>query len=81
MPVHSSDERLVSLHEVAEIEIFVLKRLRELTLGDHLSLFSGPGFDFVGLRDWEPGDRVTTVDWAQSSLTNFAPLVVLRGFP
>lgn len=72
----NEEPRLVNLHDIAEIEIFVLKRLRELTLGDHLSVFSGPGFDFVGLRDWQPGDRVTTVDWAQSSLNNFSPLVI-----
>lgn len=71
----TDDAPLVSLADIAEIELFVLKRLRELTLGDHLSVFSGPGFDFVGLRDWEPGDRVTSIDWAQSSLSNFSPMV------
>ena len=30
----------------------------------------------VGLRDWQPGDRLAAIDWRQSSLTNFAPLVV-----
>ena len=48
---------LVSLADIAEIELFVLKRLKELTLGDHASVFKGPGFDFVGVREWEPGDR------------------------
>ena len=36
----------------------------------------GAGFDLVGLRTWEPGDRLSAVDWPQSSLTNFSPLVV-----
>jgi hypothetical protein len=31
--------------------------MKELTLGDHASVFKGPGFHFVGIRDWEPGDR------------------------
>jgi uncharacterized protein (DUF58 family) len=39
-------------------------------------MFHGSGFNFVGLRDWQPGDRVAQVDWAQSTLTNFSPLVV-----
>ena len=39
-------------------------------------MFHGTGFDFVGLRDWQAGDRFETIDWAQSSLTNFSPLVV-----
>ena len=67
---------LVSLADIAEIELFVLKRLKELTLGDHASVFKGPGFDFVGVREWEPGDRAASIDWAQSSLTNFSPLIM-----
>src|ERR1051325_9397960 len=66
---------LVNLSEIAEIELFILKRMKEFTLGDHASLFKGSGFNFVGLRDWEPGDRVSSIDWAQSSLNNFSPLI------
>src|SRR5437764_1051698 len=69
------DAPLVNLSEIAEIELFILKRMKEFTLGDHASLFKGSGFNFVGLRDWQPGDRVSSVDWAQSSLNNFSPLV------
>ena len=68
-------EPLVNLSEVAEIELFILKRMKEYTLGDHASMFKGSGFNFVGIRDWEPGDRVSSIDWAQSSLTNFSPLI------
>src|ERR1700682_2800962 len=68
-------EPLVSLFEIAEIELFILKRMKEFTLGDHASVFKGPGFNFVGVRDWNPGDRLSSIDWAQSSLTNFSPLV------
>jgi len=67
---------LVNLSDVAEIELLILKRMREYTLGEHRSLFHGAGFDFVGLRDWQPGDRMQAIDWPQSSLTNFSPLVV-----
>jgi uncharacterized protein (DUF58 family) len=45
-------------------------------MGDHRSRQHGTGFDFVGLRDWQPGDRFSSIDWGQSSLTNFAPLIV-----
>ena len=68
-------EPLVNLSEVAEIELFIRRRMKEFTLGDHASVFKGPGFNFVGLRDWEPGDRTSSIDWAQSSLTNFSPMV------
>src|SRR5256885_6172123 len=66
---------LVNLSEIAEIELFILRRMKEFTLGDHASVFKGSGFNFVGIRDWEPGDRVSSIDWAQSSLTNFSPLI------
>src|SRR4030081_1093792 len=66
---------LVNLSEIAEIELFILKRMKEFTLGDHASQFKGPGFNFVGLRDWESGDRPSSIDWAQSSLTNFSPII------
>jgi uncharacterized protein (DUF58 family) len=74
--INPISEPLVDLAEIAEIELFILKRMKELTLGDHASVFKGPGFNFVGVRDWEPGDRVSSIDWAQSSLTNFSPMVM-----
>ena len=49
--------------------------MKERTIGDHESVFKGPGFNFVGMRDWEPGDRTSSIDWAQSSLTNFSPMI------
>jgi len=69
-------EPLVNLSELDEIELLILKRMREVTSGEHRSVFHGSGFDFVGLREWQPGDRASSVDWAQSTLTNFSPLVV-----
>ena len=69
------DAPLVNLREIAEIELFILKRMKEYTVGDHASVFQGSGFNFVGLRDWQPGDRISSVDWAQSSMNNFSPLV------
>jgi uncharacterized protein (DUF58 family) len=50
--------------------------MREFTIGDHRSMFHGTGFDFVGLREWQPGDRLAAIDWPQSSITNFSPLIV-----
>jgi uncharacterized protein (DUF58 family) len=67
---------LVNLSEVAEIELYIMKRMREYTLGDHASVFKGAGFNFVGLRDWEPGDRMSSIDWPQSSFNNFSPMVM-----
>jgi uncharacterized protein (DUF58 family) len=50
--------------------------MRDVTIGDHRSRSHGSGFDFLGLRDWQAGDRFASIDWAQSSLTNFSPLIV-----
>ena len=65
----------INLQEIAEIELFILKRMKDFTLGDHARVFKGSGFNFVGIRDWQPGDRMSNIDWAQSSLNNFSPLV------
>ena len=74
-PRHGDEDGLVNLQEIAEIELFILKRMKEFTLGDHASVFKGAGFNFVGIRDWEPGDRMSSIDWSQSSLTNFSPMI------
>jgi uncharacterized protein (DUF58 family) len=66
---------LVNLNEIAEIELFVVKRMKEFTVGDHASVFKGGGFNFVGVRDWQPGDRTASIDWAQSSMNNFSPMI------
>jgi uncharacterized protein (DUF58 family) len=66
----------VSFADITEIELIILKRMREVTIGEHRSRQHGSGFDFLGLRDWQAGDRPQSIDWAQSSLTNFSPLVV-----
>ncbi len=75
MKSEAVSEPLVNLSEIAEIELFILKRMKELTFGEHASVYNGLGFNFVGVRDWEAGDRVSSIDWAQSSLTNFSPMI------
>jgi len=69
-------EPWVRLGDITEIELVILRRLNEVTIGNHRSRSHGSGFDFLGLRDWQAGDRFSSIDWAQSSLTNFSPLVV-----
>jgi uncharacterized protein (DUF58 family) len=69
-------EPFVNLSELTEIELLILRRMREYTIGEHRSVFHGTGFDYVGLRDWQAGDRMSQIDWPQSSLTNFSPLIV-----
>ncbi len=73
---HTDIEPLVNLSDITEIELVILKRMREVTIGDHRSRQHGSGFDFLGLRDWQAGDRFSSIDWGQSSLTNFSPLVI-----
>ena len=67
---------LIDVAEIAEMELLILRRMREHTMGEHASVFRGPGFDFVGLRDWQAGDRPSAIDWPQSTFNNFTPLVV-----
>jgi len=68
--------QLVSLADITAIELLILRRMTDVTMGEHRSRAHGTGFDFVGLRDWQAGDRFQSIDWAQSSLTNFAPIIV-----
>lgn len=75
-PAESIPAPLLSLADISAIELLVLRRMSEMTGGDHHSLSHGTGFDILGLRDWQAGDRFAAIDWAQSSLNNFAPMVV-----
>lgn len=67
---------LVDVADLATIELLLLKRVREVTMGEHAGTAAGAGFDFVGLRDWQAGDRLSTINWPQSALRNFSPVVV-----
>ena len=67
---------LVSLADITAIELLILRRMTDVTMGDHRSRSTGTGFDFVGLRDWQAGDKFSSIDWAQSSLTNFSPMII-----
>ena len=64
--------------EVAQIELHILRRMREHMSGNHAGVSAGAGFNLTGLEEWEPGDPISAVDWAQSSLTNFSPLLTRR---
>jgi len=70
------EQSLINIAEVAEIELLIRRRMREVMSGEHRSALYGTGFDYVGLRNWEAGDRFSTIDWSQSTLTNFSPLIV-----
>ena len=59
---HEELAPLVNLSDITEIELVILKRMRELTLGDHRSRSQGAGFDFQGLRDWQAGDKFSYID-------------------
>ena len=72
----SGEAPYVSLADITEIELLILRRMRAVTLGQHRSTAHGSGFDFHGLRDWQPGDRPSSIDWAQSTMTNLSPLLV-----
>ena len=38
-PAPPVDPSAINLREIAEIELFVLRRMKELTMGDHASVF------------------------------------------
>jgi uncharacterized protein (DUF58 family) len=76
---HRHDEEtapFVNLSDVSEIELLILRRMREVSIGEHGSQAHGQGFDYMGLRDWQAGDRFSSIDWPQSTLNNFSPMIV-----
>lgn len=63
--------------EVEAINLFSVARVRTLMYGEHASVFTGTaGFDYSGVRPFEPGDPQIAVDWAHSATTLFNPLQV-----
>ena len=74
-PTSTPGDALVGWDEIQDIELVIVRRMREHAAGAHPSAFRGAGHEPAGLRDWQPGDRPSAIDWAQSTLTNFAPLV------
>ena len=66
---------VIDTADVSALELFLLRRMREHASGDHASVFAGGGMDLRGLREWEPGDSMSDIDWAQSSIHNFSPLI------
>ena len=76
MPADDANAPYVSLADITKIELLILRRMRAVALGQHRSTARGSGFDFHGLRDWQPGDRPSSIDWAQSTMTNLSSLLV-----
>ncbi|MDP6581088.1 MAG: DUF58 domain-containing protein [Vicinamibacterales bacterium] len=73
--LHDAEDSLVSWSEIQDVELVIVRRMQEFAIGSHPSMFHGTGHDLAGLRDFQPGDRLSTIDWPQSTLTNFSPLV------
>lgn len=68
---------LLDPSEVEAINLFSVARVHTVLCGEHPSLFTGArGADFSGIRDFEPGDPLTAVDWAHSATQLFNPLQV-----
>ncbi len=68
---------LLDPSEVEAIDLFSAARVRTLLHGEHASVFTGTrGGDFSGIRDFEPGDPLASIDWAHSATKRFSPLMV-----
>lgn len=73
----SPERILIDPGDIEEIEIFVRTFARQVVSGEHRSVFSSSlGFDLVGIRDIQPDDPKSRIDWARSTLTGFSPLQV-----
>ncbi|HEY5276552.1 MAG TPA: DUF58 domain-containing protein, partial [Coriobacteriia bacterium] len=54
----SAPERILQ-----RLDWHVVRRLDGLLQGDYRSLFYGSGVDLAGLREYQPGDDVRSMDW------------------
>lgn len=62
-----SEQALLSKKEL--LEIFVSHRVDSPFPGDWESIFKGPGYEFWGLREMEPGDSFRNIDWKATAKT------------
>jgi uncharacterized protein (DUF58 family) len=51
------------------LDFHIVKRLDGLLQGEYRSLFKGTGIDLAGLREYQPGDDVRTIDWNVTART------------
>ena len=68
--------RLVDLPRSAKIELVILKRMREFTLGEHRSRSTATASTSSACATGRPATASRTSTGRSRSLTNFAPLVI-----
>jgi uncharacterized protein (DUF58 family) len=51
------------LRKVRRIEIRTRHLVNDVFAGEYHSVFKGRGMEFVGVREYEPGDDIRTIDW------------------
>ena len=51
------------LRKVRRIEIRTRHLVNDVFAGEYHSVFKGQGMEFVGVREYEPGDDIRTIDW------------------
>jgi len=48
---------------IRRIEITTRKLVNEIFSGQYSSVFHGLGMEFAGVREYQPGDEIRTIDW------------------
>jgi uncharacterized protein (DUF58 family) len=58
------------IHKKVElIRIFTREKVTSSFAGNYLSAFKGSGIEFEGVREYEPGDDIRTIDWNVTART------------
>ncbi len=55
------------LQAIKRIQIISRKKVREIFAGEYRSVFKGKGIEVEELREYEPGDDVSAIDWKTSA--------------
>ena len=66
-----ASEPFVSLADITEIELLILKRMREVTIGEHRSRRTARASTSSACATGSRAIGCRAIDWAQSTLTNF----------
>ena len=69
-------EPLINLSEITEIELLILKQMRKPPSANTPACFTARGSISSASRDWQASNRFEHIDWPQSSLNDFSPLIV-----
>ena len=73
------DELIRMQYQARTINLAQYKKLFTVDCGNRISRIHGRGIEFEEVRDYQPGDDISTIDWRVTARTGKAGLKRQRG--